>query len=73
MTDIYNAFIIGTGAAGTTFAYRRRDSGMKVGIADCRELGGTCALRGCVPKKVLTGVASIVDAHNIRPRKGAGP
>lgn len=37
---------------------------MKVAIDDCREYGGACALRGCIPKKVLTDVANIIDAHN---------
>lgn len=72
MTENYDAFIIGTGAAGTTFAYKLRDAGIKVGIADCRQYGGTCALRGCIPKKVLTGAASIVDAHNRMIGKGTG-
>ena len=72
MTDSYDAFIIGTGASGTTFAYKLKDAGMKVGIADRREYGGTCALRGCIPKKVLTGAASIVDAHNRMLGKGIG-
>lgn len=72
MTENYDAFIIGTGAAGTTFAYKLHNAGLKVAIADCREYGGTCALRGCIPKKVLTGVAEIIDAHNRILGKGTG-
>ncbi|WP_342305056.1 hypothetical protein [Methanolobus sp. ZRKC5] len=45
---------------------------MKVAIADCREYSGTCALWGCIPKKVLAGVASIIDAHNRMLGKGTG-
>uniref|UniRef100_UPI00351C628A dihydrolipoyl dehydrogenase family protein n=1 Tax=Methanomethylovorans sp. TaxID=2758717 RepID=UPI00351C628A len=70
MKEGYDAFIIGTGAAGTTFAYKLNAAGWKVAITDSREYGGTCALRGCIPKKVLTGVANIVDDHNRMLGKG---
>ena len=72
MDGIYDAFVIGTGAAGTTFAYKLKAAGMKVAIADCQDYGGTCALRGCIPKKVLTGAANIIDAHNRMREKGSG-
>jgi glutathione reductase (NADPH) len=72
MDKNYDAFVIGTGAAGITFAYKLKAAGMKVAIADCREYGGTCALRGCIPKKVLTGAANIIDAHNRMREKGSG-
>jgi glutathione reductase (NADPH) len=72
MTEKYDAFVIGTGASGTTFAYKLLDAGKKVAVADCRKYGGTCALRGCIPKKVLYGAASIVDAHNRMLGKGTG-
>lgn len=72
MTKNYDAFIIGTGASGTTFAYKLQAAGMKVAVADCRKYGGTCSLRGCIPKKVLTGAASIVDAQNRMLGKGTG-
>jgi Pyruvate/2-oxoglutarate dehydrogenase complex, dihydrolipoamide dehydrogenase (E3) component, and related enzymes len=70
MKEEYDAFVIGTGAAGTTFAYKLNAAGWKVAIADSREYGGTCALRGCIPKKVLAGVANIVDEHNRMLGKG---
>ncbi|AKB75483.1 Dihydrolipoyl dehydrogenase [Methanosarcina lacustris Z-7289] len=72
MKKDYDVIVIGTGAAGTTFAYKLNAAGMTVAIVDCREYGGTCALRGCIPKKVLTGVANIIDAHNRMLGKGTG-
>lgn len=54
----FDAFIIGTGTAGQTAAAHLRDAGLSVGIADERPFGGTCALRGCQPKKYL-----VVPAH----------
>lgn len=60
----YDAFVIGTGVAGSSVAYKLMNSGMKVAVADKGRYGGTCALHGCVPKKILTGAADIVDACN---------
>lgn len=36
-------------------------AGWKVAVVDSRPSGGTCALRGCDPKKVLVGIAEIID------------
>src|SRR4029077_10966574 len=38
-----------------------RKAGWQVAIVDSRPFGGTCALRGCDPKKVLVGAAEAVD------------
>lgn len=42
-------------------AGRCRSAGWQVAIIDSRPFGGTCALRGCDPKKVLVGAAEVVD------------
>ena len=52
----YDVFVIGTGTAGKSVAYDCVADGMTVAIADNREFGGTCANRGCDPKKVLVGI-----------------
>lgn len=52
----FDVFIIGTGVSGTAIAYSCAKRGLSVGITDERVYGGTCALRGCIPKKVLWGV-----------------
>lgn len=54
--------IIGTGSAGLQIAYACREAGWQVAVADSLPYGGTCANRGCDPKKVLVGAADIVDA-----------
>ena len=54
----YDTVVIGTGTAGVTAAHILRESGMKVAIADREPYGGTCALRGCQPKKYL-----VVNTH----------
>jgi glutathione reductase (NADPH) len=52
---------IGTGSAASTAASRCRAAGWTVGVVDKRPVGGTCALRGCDPKKVLVGAADVLD------------
>ncbi len=49
----YDVIIIGTGTAGSTAAGVLADAGKSVAIIDKRPYGGTCALRGCQPKKYL--------------------
>jgi glutathione reductase (NADPH) len=57
----FDLVAIGTGSAASTAASRCRRAGWKVAIVDSRPFGGTCALRGCDPKKVLVGAAEVVD------------
>jgi glutathione reductase (NADPH) len=70
MTQQYDLVVIGTGTAGTMTALRTRAVGWKVAIIDYRRFGGTCALRGCDPKKVLVRVASAVDQAGRLKQKG---
>ncbi|TRO67247.1 dihydrolipoyl dehydrogenase family protein [Christiangramia sabulilitoris] len=57
----FDVFVIGTGTAGKSVAKECVAEGLKVAIADNREYGGTCANRGCDPKKVLVGLTEILD------------
>ncbi len=57
----YDVVVIGTGAAASTVAMRCRKAGKQVAVVDSRPFGGTCALRGCDPKKVLVGAAEVLD------------
>jgi glutathione reductase (NADPH) len=70
MEKKFDLVVIGTGAAGATAAYKCRDAGWEVAIVDSRPFGGTCALRGCDPKKVLVGAADLIDW--IRRMEGKG-
>src|ERR671910_2697188 len=60
-TKNFDLIVIGTGAAASTVAYKCNAAGWKVAAVDSRPFGGTCSLRGCDPKKVLVGVAELVD------------
>ena len=59
--DRFDAIVIGTGVAGQTAAGELAAAGMRVAVIDKREYGGTCALRGCEPKKVLFTAAEPVE------------
>ena len=72
MGKTYDIIIIGTGTAGRTLAGKIARSGLKTAIIDSREYGGTCPLRGCDPKKVLSTVSDITDWNNRLIGKGAG-
>ncbi len=66
----YDVFVIGAGTAGKNVAYDCAADGMKVAIADNREFGGTCAQRGCDPKKVLVGITKAMQLSENLKGKG---
>lgn len=66
----YDLFVIGTGTAGKNVAYACADAGWRVAIADNREFGGTCANRGCDPKKVLVGITEVMELSQNLVGKG---
>lgn len=70
MKESFDLVVIGTGSAGTSAATRCREAGWKVAIIDSRAFGGTCALRGCDPKKVLVGAAEVIDRERRMLDKG---
>ncbi len=57
----FDLIVIGTGSGGSAPAYRCRAAGWSVAVLDELPYGGTCALRGCDPKKVLVGAAELAD------------
>jgi glutathione reductase (NADPH) len=68
MPESYDLVVIGAGTAARVAAMRVRKAGKSVAVIDCRPYGGTCALRGCDPKKMLRhGAAVIDDARRMRP------
>jgi glutathione reductase (NADPH) len=73
MTRTFDLIVIGSGSAAGSVASRCRHAGWTVAMVDKRPFGGTCALRGCDPKKVLVGVAAAVDAVRLLSDKGARP
>jgi glutathione reductase (NADPH) len=54
MTDFdFDLFVIGAGSGGVRASRVAAAHGAKVAIAEEYRLGGTCVIRGCVPKKLL--------------------
>jgi glutathione reductase (NADPH) len=49
----YDLFVIGAGSGGLAASKRAASYGAKVAIAESDLVGGTCVIRGCVPKKLL--------------------
>ena len=49
----YDLFVIGAGSGGVRAARLASELGARVGIAEEYRVGGTCVIRGCVPKKLL--------------------
>jgi glutathione reductase (NADPH) len=68
--SVYDLVVIGTGVAASTVAWKCHCAGWKIVVIDSRPFGGTCALRGCDPKKVLVGAAEVIDWNHRMGDKG---
>ena len=69
MTKQFDVVVIGTGTAASTVATACREAGWQVAIIDSLPFGGTGALRGCDPEKVvaeLVGWASRMRGKGVR-------
>ena len=54
MTDFdFDLFVVGAGSGGVRAARIAAGYGARVAIAEEYRVGGTCVIRGCVPKKLL--------------------
>ena len=68
MTDFdHDLFVIGAGSGGVRAARIAAGHGARVAVAEEHRVGGTCVIRGCVPKKLLVYGAhfaeDLVDAQ----------
>src|SRR5260221_4826104 len=70
MAKQHGLVVIGTGTAAQVASNRVRAAGWSVAVIDSRPFGGTCALRGCDPKKMLVSGAETVDL--VRRMRGRG-
>src|SRR5262244_2508833 len=67
--ESYDLIVIGSGTAAQTAAGQIRQAGRSVAVIDHLPFGGTCALRGCDPKKTLISGAEAIDmARRMRGR-----
>ncbi len=58
----FDLFTIGAGSGGVAASRRAGSYGARVAIVEESRFGGTCVIRGCVPKKLLVYGASFADA-----------
>jgi len=70
MTKQHDLIVIGAGMAGVSAADKCAARGWDVAIVDALPYGGTCALRGCDPKKILRRGAEIIDSARLMRGKG---
>jgi mycothione reductase len=56
----YDLIVIGSGV-GMSIASAAYEKGMRVAVVDHGPMGGTCLNRGCIPTKILTYVADIIE------------
>lgn len=57
----YDLFVIGAGSGGVRAARIASGYGAKVAVAEEYRVGGTCVIRGCVPKKLLVYASHFPD------------
>ena len=61
MSYDYDLFVIGAGSGGVRAARLAALMGLKVGVAEEDRPGGTCVLRGCVPKKFMVYASEVPE------------
>ena len=66
----YDLFVIGAGSGGVRAARLAAMSGARVAIAEEHRVGGTCVIRGCVPKKFMVYASEF--SHHFKTAKGYG-
>jgi glutathione reductase (NADPH) len=57
----YDLFVIGAGSGGVRAARMSASHGARVAIAEEYRVGGTCVIRGCVPKKLFVYAAHFAE------------
>ena len=66
----YDLFVIGAGSGGVRASRLAAMSGAKVAVAEEYRTGGTCVVRGCIPKKYMVYASEFGSA--ITHAKGYG-
>lgn len=61
----YDLFVIGAGSGGVRAARLAALSGAKVAVAEEHRVGGTCVIRGCVPKKFMVYASEFAYAAQV--------
>lgn len=70
MSYDYDLIVIGAGSGGVRAARMSAQAGAKVAIVEEYRYGGTCVIRGCVPKKLMVYASAF--AESFEDAKGFG-
>lgn len=70
MSFDYDLFVIGGGSGGVRAARVAAQGGARVAMAEEFRMGGTCVIRGCIPKKLM--VYASAYAHSVRDARAYG-
>ena len=70
MDMTHDLIVIGGGSGGVAGSRRAAAHGAKVAIVEADRFGGTCVIRGCVPKKLMMYAAGF--AHQFHEARGFG-
>ncbi len=66
----FDLIVVGAGSGGLAAAKRAASYGAKVAIIEVNQIGGTCVIRGCVPKKLMVYAAK--SKENMDSSEGYG-
>ena len=66
----FDLIVVGAGSGGLAAAKRAASYGAKVAIIEVNKVGGTCVIRGCVPKKLMVYAAK--NKKNMTSSEGYG-
>ncbi|HEX6866289.1 MAG TPA: glutathione-disulfide reductase [Caulobacteraceae bacterium] len=66
----YDLFVIGAGSGGVRAARLAAMSGAKVAVAEEHRVGGTCVIRGCVPKKLMVYASEFSNTFKVAEQYG---
>jgi glutathione reductase (NADPH) len=70
MSEDFDLVVVGAGSGGVAASRRAAAHGARVLIAEADRVGGTCVIRGCVPKKLMMYAAGF--AHAFDEARGYG-
>ena len=66
----FDLIVVGGGSGGVACARRAASYGARVAVCEDSRVGGTCVIRGCIPKKLMRYGA--VFADHFRAARGYG-
>src|SRR5437588_4873759 len=61
----YDLFVIGGGSCGVRASRMAALAGARVALAEESRMGGTCVIRGCIPKKLLVYASHFPDEFEL--------